>query len=73
MLPQLPGEPLCLVIPSVLQMRWTNSPCYFCAATETTRDVIQVLVSNKFDMDAHPLETYMTPARPAKRQCLGAT
>ena len=72
-LPQPPGEPLRLVIPSALQMGWTESPGYFCAATETTRDVVQVLVSNKVDMDAHPFESYMTPARPAKRQRLGAT
>ena len=72
-LPQPPGEPLRLVIPSALQMGWTESPGYFCAATETTRDVIQVLISNNVDMDAHPFESYMTPARPAKRQRLGAT
>jgi hypothetical protein len=54
-------------------MGWTESPGYYYAATETTRDVIQVLISKNVDMDAHPLESYMTPARPAKRQRLGAT
>jgi hypothetical protein len=72
-LPQPPSEPLCLVIPSALQMGWTESPGCFCAATETTRDVIQVLISKNVDMDAHPLESYMTLAHPAKRQRLGAT
>ena len=72
-LPQPPGEPLRLVIPSALQMGWTESPGYFCAATETTRDVIQVLISKNVGMDAHPLESCMTPARPAKRQRLSAT
>ena len=36
-------------------------------------DAIQVLISNNADMGAHPLKSYMTPARPAKRQRLGAT
>jgi hypothetical protein len=53
-------------------MGWTESPGYFCAATETTRDVIQLLISNNVDTNAHLLESYMTPAHPAKRQRLGA-
>ena len=72
-LPQPPGELLRLVIPSALQIGWIESPGCFCAATKTTRDVIQVLISSNVDLDAHPLESYMTPARPAKRQRLSAT
>ena len=34
-LPQPPGEPVRLVIPSSLQMGWVDSPGYFCAASET--------------------------------------
>jgi len=38
-LPQLPGAPTKLVIPNSLQMGWVESPTYFCAASETARDV----------------------------------
>ena len=38
-LPQPEGEPIRLVIPTSLQMRWVESPPYFCAATETARDI----------------------------------
>ncbi len=56
-LPQPPGEPVQIVVPSSLQMGWVESPPYFCAATETSRDIattycetkIGTLPSNKFD------------------------
>jgi hypothetical protein len=38
-LPQEEGKPTTLVIPTSLQMGWVESPPYFCAATETARDV----------------------------------
>jgi hypothetical protein len=38
-LPQDEGMPTTLVIPTSLQMEWVESPPYFCAATETARDV----------------------------------
>ncbi len=38
-LPQPEGEPIKLVIPTSLQMGWVESPPYFCAATETARDI----------------------------------
>ena len=41
-LPQPEGEPIKLVIPTLLQMGWVKLPPYFCAATETTRDVMEV-------------------------------
>ena len=40
-LPQPEGEPAKLVIPTSLQMGWVESPGYFCAASETGRDVAQ--------------------------------
>ena len=40
-LPQPVGAPTQLVIPTSLQMGWVESPAYFCAATETARDVAQ--------------------------------
>jgi hypothetical protein len=33
------GKPIVLVISSLLQMGWVKSPPFFCAATETSRDV----------------------------------
>lgn len=56
-LPQPPGEPVKIVIPTSLQMGWVESPPYFCAATETSRDIattyceteIGTLPSHKFD------------------------
>lgn len=33
------NEPIMLVIPNALQMGWTESPPFFCAGTETARDV----------------------------------
>ena len=39
-LPKLdPTEETMLVIPDALQMGWSLSPPYFCAATKTARDV----------------------------------
>ena len=38
-LPQPAGEPIKLVVPTSLQMGWVESPPYFCAASETARDV----------------------------------
>jgi len=37
--PQAPGEPRRLVVPNSLQMGWVESAPYFCAASETARDV----------------------------------
>lgn len=45
-LPPRPGDnpnDLQIVIPSVLQMGWTSSPPFFCAATETARDIAEQL------------------------------
>jgi hypothetical protein len=38
-LPQEKGKPIRLVVPTSLQMGWVESPPYFCAATETARDI----------------------------------
>jgi hypothetical protein len=38
-LPQEPNKPTKLLIPTSLQMGWVESPPYFCAATETARDI----------------------------------
>ena len=43
-LPQKEGEPVMLVVPTSLQMGWIESPGYFCAASETARDVAEQYV-----------------------------
>ena len=57
-LPQLPEDATddpYVVIPSALQMGWTNSPPEFCAATETARDVAESLRTLP-SLPMHPLE-----------------
>ena len=39
--PLKPGDDIELVIPDALQMGWSESPPFFCAATETARDIAQ--------------------------------
>ncbi len=56
-LPQPPGKPVKIVVPTSLQMGWVESPPYFCAATETSRNIatkyckteIGTLPIHKFD------------------------
>jgi hypothetical protein len=56
-LPQEPNEPIKLIVPTSLQMGWVKYPPYFCAATETARDIpldywdtpICALPPHKFD------------------------
>ena len=43
-LPQEKGEEVRLVVPNSLQMCWIESPPYFCADSETARDVAQKYV-----------------------------
>jgi len=40
-LPQYPGQPCYLVVPTSLQMGWVKSPPFFCTASKTARDVAQ--------------------------------
>ena len=43
-LPQPEGSPVKLVVPTSLQMGWIESPPFFCAASETGRDVAEQLI-----------------------------
>ena len=52
-LPAVAGEPTKLVIPHALQMGWTESPGYFCAATETGRDIMQALIDGGTILPPH--------------------
>ena len=59
-LPQLPGQPpgeVQLVVPAALQMGWTSSPAFFCAATETGRDIAEWLRLLP-QLPPHPLEDH---------------
>jgi hypothetical protein len=66
-MPDPPGHPIRIVVPSALQMGWAESPAFFCAATETGRDIIQGLVDDETELPPHCLEEYMRPAKQAKR------
>lgn len=72
-MPDQPGERTRIVVPSALQMGWMESPAYFCSATETGRDIAQLLVDHGAELSPHPAESFMTPDRPAKRRRTGET
>jgi hypothetical protein len=66
-MPDPPGSPIRIVVPDALQMGWQESPAYFCAATETARDIIQGLVADEVELPPHCFEEYMHPKKAAKR------
>jgi hypothetical protein len=39
----------------------SESPPYFCAATQAGRDIIEYLIDQNFDLLPHPLESYIIP------------
>ena len=60
-----------IAVPHALQMGWSESPPYFCAATETGRDVIQQFYTKHEVIPPHPLEKYLTTQilyKPERRQ-----
>jgi hypothetical protein len=67
-MPQEPGEPAIIVVPSALQMGWQESPAFFCTATETGRDVIEWLIKQNIPMPRHPFEGFMLPDHRSKQQ-----
>ena len=59
-LPQEEGEPITLVVPTSLQMGWVESPPYFCAATETSRDISTEYIKTKVNsLSRHKFEHYV--------------
>jgi hypothetical protein len=66
-LPNPPGSPVRLVVPSSLQMGWAESPAYFWAATETARDIIHRTVEIGQELPPHIFEQYMHPTAEPKR------
>jgi hypothetical protein len=71
-MPDPPGARTRIVVPSALQMGWAESPGYFCAATETGRDIIDLLLREKVDLPEHPLEKFMEPVDTPKTAPPGA-
>jgi hypothetical protein len=60
-MPDPPGSRVRIVVPSALQMGWAESPAYFCTATDTGRDIIDLLLREEIDLPGHPLEKFMKP------------
>ena len=61
-LPDVAGARIRTVIPSALQMGWTESPPFFCAATETARDIAEDMVKAPIGtLEPHPLEPLLLP------------
>jgi hypothetical protein len=55
------GQPVRLVVPTLLQMGWVESPPYFCAATETVQDIAtDYLETGIGTQPQHKFEQYAT-------------
>jgi hypothetical protein len=67
-MPSAPGTPICLVVPSALQMGWNESPAYFCATTESIRDVAQSWINTGTHKPVHPMEAFTAPTKPGRPQ-----
>jgi hypothetical protein len=64
-------EPTHLVIPLALQMGWCDSPAYFCAASETARDVAEDLAAAPVGtLPAHPLEGMLLNLSEWPEECI---
>jgi hypothetical protein len=62
-LPQEEGQPTTLVVPTSLQMGWVESPPYFCAATETSRDIATENIETEVNsLHCHKFEHYVVGA-----------
>ena len=58
---ELAIEDVEIVVPRALQMGWTESPPFFCAGTETARDVAEDLIGTDQEVPEHPLDYLCTP------------
>jgi hypothetical protein len=66
-IPSLKGEEPLLAFPLVLPMGWTESPPYFCAATETVTDVANQRALNNWTPPPHRLDK-ASDSRPANEE-----
>jgi hypothetical protein len=69
-MPSPPGTPTRLVIPRALQMGWNESPAYFCATTESIRDVAQSWLVAGTHKPVQLMESFTAPTKPARPQSL---
>ena len=68
-LPREEGLPTQLVVPTSLQMGWIESPPYFCAASETARDVAAQYIEHPVgQLPGHKFECHTTPAADEQAQ-----
>ena len=58
-------EEIQLVIPDALQMGWSESPPFFCAATETARDIADANFRNDTPMEPQHNEDIVMKTIPA--------
>ena len=56
---KVPLDDIQLVVPNSLQMGWCESPPFFCAGSETARDIIEGLLPIADSLPPHPLEEKM--------------
>lgn len=54
-------EDIEIVFPRTLQMGWTESSYFFCAGTETARDMADDLIVTDTEVPVYPLEHLSTP------------
>ena len=52
-------DDITIVVPNSLQMGWCESPPFFCAGTETARDIIDSLIDTNATLPQHPFEEMM--------------
>eukprot|EP00957_Ditylum_brightwellii_P057572 4365090-Ditylum_brightwellii.AAC.1 len=57
-IPDPPGHPIRIVVPSSLQMGWRESPGYFCDATFTVRNIIHDLLEQDVTVGRVELEKH---------------
>jgi hypothetical protein len=63
------NEETILVIPSSLQMGWTDSPAFFCAASETAHDVEEALAAKpQGSLKPHILKPLLHATTPSLAQ-----
>ena len=60
-MPDPPGHPIRIVVPSALQMGWRESPGYFCDATFTVRNIVCDLLEQDVTLGRVELEEHFMP------------
>ena len=58
-MPHLTEARISIILPKHCKLGWAESPAYFCTATETGRDIIEMLLREGVELPEHPLERFM--------------